>query len=194
MVFSESGSSGGAFLFGTHSMSRQQLLALPADPVQLRGLLLTGGGWRDWGDGSAVSYLFEAVPMALQLPVTGPVRSALYQVLAGLPGVRSLGRVQDAAGQQGNAIAVSARHHQCGDPLDLDSYLGGGTDSPQLWPTCTVEQRLIISPATGQPLAMELRYKDLPDGRTWPVPGGLFSFEIFGSARWTDAGWPKTGS
>lgn len=175
-------------------MSRQQLLALPADPVKLRGLLLAGGRWQDWGDGSAVSYLFEAVPMALQLPVTGPVRSALYQVLAGLPGVQSLGRVRDAVGQQGNAIALSARHHQCGDPLDLDSYLHGGTDAPELWPTCTVEQRLIISPATGRPLAMELRYKRLPVGQTWPEPGGLFSFEIFGSARWTDTGWPKIGS
>jgi hypothetical protein len=193
-VFGGTGSSGGAFLFGTHGMSRQQLLALPADPVRLRGLLLVGGRWRDWSDGSAVSYLFEAVPQALRLPVTDAVRSALYQVLAGLPGVQSLGLVRDAAGQQGNAIAVTARHRQCGDPLDLDSNLHGGTDSPQLWPTCTVQQRLIISASTGQPLAMELRYKNLPDGQTWPGPGGLFSFEIFGSARWTDAGWPKIGS
>jgi hypothetical protein len=44
-----------------------------------------------------------------------------------------------------------------------------------------------IDPRTGLPLAQELRYLKLPVGQTWSAPDGLFSFELFGPARWTNA-------
>jgi hypothetical protein len=72
--------------------------------------------------------------------VTPAVRAAFYQMLADLPGIRSLG-----------------------------------------------QQRLVIDPGTGLPLAPELRYLKVPAGQAWSAPGGLFSYEVFGTARWTNA-------
>jgi hypothetical protein len=51
-------------------------------------------------------------------------------------------------------------------------------------------QRLVINPGTGLLLAQELRYLKLPAGQTWPVPDGLLSFELFGTAHWTNANPP----
>ena len=42
-----------------------------------------------------------------------------------------------------------------------------------------------MNPATGLPLAEELRYAALPPGQTWSAPDGLFSYEIYGSGHWT---------
>ena len=46
---------------------------------------------------------------------------------------------------------------------------------------------LVINPASGLPIAQELRYVRLPAGRHWSAPGGLFSYEIFGTPHWTGA-------
>jgi hypothetical protein len=55
-----------------------------------------------------------------------------------------------------------------------------------------VQQRLIINPSTGLPLAFELRYISPPGGVHWRVRGGLFSYEIFRGAGWTNQA-PATG-
>jgi hypothetical protein len=42
----------------------------------------------------------------------------------------------------------------------------------------------------GYPVAEELRYTSLPPGQSWPAPGGLFSYELFGAGYWTNANPP----
>ena len=54
------------------------------------------------------------------------------------------------------------------------------------FPYCVVQQRLVIDPSTDLPMAQELRYQDLPAGQKWLAPDGLFSFEIYGTPKWTN--------
>lgn len=63
---------------------------------------------------------------------------------------------------------------------------------PPAFASCTVEQRLVIDPASGMPLAQELRYAGLPPGQHWSAPDGLFSFQLFQAAGWTAASPPES--
>lgn len=178
------GETGDPFVAGSGSYTARSLLRLPAGPAQLKALLMTGYQ-RDYG--SITGYLFWAAPKVLTLPVTPQTRAGLYRLLAGLPGVRSLGHVRDAAGQAGEAVAISGRYRHCGHwarPLSADL--------PWTFASCTVQQRLVIDPATGGLLALELRYLRLPPGQSWSAPDGLFSFQIFGTSRWTSTRPPAT--
>jgi hypothetical protein len=60
-----------------------------------------------------------------------------------------------------------------------------------LFSSCTTQEILIINPATGLPLAEELRYVGLPSGQHWAAPDGLFSYEIFGQSHWTNDNPPR---
>jgi hypothetical protein len=173
------------FILGNRFLSLRQLQALPADPAKLKAILL--GGWSAHGSvGTATSYLFQTVPSVLEMPVTPAVRSALYKLLASLPGVQSMGPITDVAGRQGVAVAYSARYSGCGRQSDPTS-----SSSPApLFSSCTVQQVLIIGPADGIPLAEELRYTQLPAGQHWSAPDGLFSYEIFGTPYWTNRDRP----
>jgi hypothetical protein len=170
-------------------LSAAGLRALPADPARLRALILRGFS----PPGQVVNkeeYLFEMTPALLTLPVTPAVRAALYRMLAGLPGVRSLGPVTDAGGRAGVAVALSGRYSGCGQESALHS--GGGTEERPTFASCVVEQRLVIDPASGMPLAQELRYAGLPPGQHWSAPDGLFSFRLFRAAGWTGASPPES--
>ena len=194
------------FVIGNSVLSARQLLALPASPGPLRRLLL-GGGDGGWPGGDS-SYLFQTVPMALDLPVTPAVRAALYRLLASLPGVRSAGQVRDVAGQLGQAVTLTGRYAPCGH-YSLGRFVQTGTRwltgttrqgkhirmkepighqvGGWMFSSCVVQQRLVINPAKGLPMAQELRYVKLPAGHAWSAPGGLFSYEIFGTPHWTSA-------
>ena len=170
------------FLVGNQAFSLRQLRALPADRAKLKALLLTG--WTGYGGVAAATYyLLEAVPAVLEMPVTPAVRSALYQLLASLSGVQSIGTVTDVGGQQGVAVSYTARNSECG-------YQGGPKrsyiDGRPLFSSCTIQQILIIDPDDGMPLAEELRYTQLPAGQNWSAPDGLFSYEVFGTPYWTN--------
>ena len=185
-VVSTVNSGGPPFAVGNELLSLAQLRALPADPATLKAMLLQV--WNS-GYGDAQAYLFEAMPPILRMPVTPAVRSALYQMLAGLPGMQSLGEVTDAAGQRGVAVAYTTKYTGCGGVLDL-----GGTGAAGFQTTfayCTVQQILVMNPATGLPLAEELRYAKLPPGQSWSAPDGLFSYEIYTAGRWTNASPPS---
>jgi hypothetical protein len=173
------------FWFG-QGMSAAQLRQLPADPARLQSLILRGYQGPAEDGMSRTEYLFQLTPQLLTLPLTRPVEAALYRMLAVLPAVRSLGTVRDVAGQAGVAVARTARYADCGQETVYypDGSIGAG---PATFPSCVVQQRLVIDPATGRPLAVELRYVSLPAGRTWPAPGGLFSFQVFQAAGWTSA-------
>jgi hypothetical protein len=176
------------FDVGDRFLSLRQLRALPADPAKLKALLLAGWQADDSGGGTATSYLFQSVPAVLEMPVTSAVRSALYKLLASLPGVQSMGTVTDVAGQQGVAVANTARYSSCGTQFDLTS---SGAPFAPLFSSCTVQQVLIINPDDGMPLAEELRYTQLPAGQHWSAPDGLFSYEVFGNPYWTNHDRPS---
>ena len=99
----DASSSAKPFVVGNTFLSYRQLLALPASPRLLKKLLLRGDP--PWYLGSTTSYLFQTTPTVLDLPVTPAVRAALYRMLAALPGVKSVGRVQDITGQQRHHVA-----------------------------------------------------------------------------------------
>lgn len=177
------------FIVGDKSLSLRQLQALPDDPAKLKALLLDG--WPGHGSqGTAASYLFQTAPAVLEMPVTPAVRSALYKLLASLPGVRSIGAVTDVAGQQGVAVSYTARYSSCGQQLNLRSPAVPAA----LFSSCTIQQVLIIGPNDGMPLAEELRYTQLPAGQHWSAPDGLFSYEIFGTPYWTNHDRPSPPS
>ena len=160
------------FVVGNQSLSARGLLALPPDPGRLKALIMTEWDPKTWG--SAQSYLFQVTPLIMTMPVTPAVRAALYQMLASLPGVQSLGQVRDADGQPGVAVALSGSYSHCGQENPMPSG-----ESAREWTflSCVVQQRLVISPDTGLPMAQELRYLKLPGGQPWPAPDGLFSYE-----------------
>ena len=173
------------FIVGNKFLSLRQLLALPADPAKLRNLLLADSPVQS-SAGTATSYLFQTVPAVLEMPVTPAVRSALYELLASLPGVQSIGPITDVAGQQGVAVAYTARYSGCGQQIVPAS----AANPAPLFSSCTVQQVLIIGPDDGMPLAEELRYTQLPAGQHWSAPDGLFSYEIFGTPYWTNRDRP----
>jgi catechol 2,3-dioxygenase-like lactoylglutathione lyase family enzyme len=90
---------------------------LPTDPEALLELIesreLIGGPGGDWETFSIVGDL-------LRQTYTSPkVRAALYQVVAGLPGVELVGRVVDGAGRPGVAVAYTNPSSDARSRLEL---------------------------------------------------------------------------
>ena len=73
----------------------------------------------------------------------------------------------------------------------LDLGGSGAAGFQMTFSSCHVQQILVVDPATGRPLAEELRYVKLPSGSSWSVPDGLFSYEIYGTPYWTNASPPS---
>jgi hypothetical protein len=162
------------------SYDGKPLSALPPDPAVLRRML--GQNYqRSHAGGGISAWLFANAPDLLTDPVTPAVRSAVYRVLAALPGAVNLGTVRDVAGQSGTGVALVSRYSRCLMSTGLHDQPGSFSTAP-----CTVQQRLIINPSTGLPLAYELRYVSPPGPERWAVAGGLFSYELFQGSGWTD--------
>ena len=93
---------GGVFSAGGTSLTWDQLYALPTDPGRLRAELasdLHGAG------PDPTTELFVAVGDLLrESPASPALREALYDVAAGIPGVRVTGKVTDAAGRSGTGV------------------------------------------------------------------------------------------
>jgi hypothetical protein len=176
------------FAVGNKTLTLAQLQALPADPAKLKKLILSGGVAPGQ---SASAFLLDGVlPPIMEMPVTPAVRAALYEMLAAMPGIKSLGEVTDPAGQQGEAVSYTATYQNCGQASTLGA--NGFAVTGDLFSSCTTQEILIINPATGLPLAEELRYVGLPPGQHWTAPDGLFSYEIFGQSHWTNDNPPAT--
>jgi hypothetical protein len=177
------------FPVGAKALTLAQLQALPADPAKLRKLILAGGVAP--GETPSAFLLDGVVAPILEMPVTPAVRAALYEMLAGMPGIQSLGEVTDPAGRQGEAVSYTAKYQDCGQASTRAA--GGYATAGPLFSSCTTQEILIIDPATGLPLAEELRYVGVPAGQQWTAPDQLFSYEIFGPSHWTDANRPSGG-
>jgi hypothetical protein len=154
------------FALGDTNVSQAELDALPTDPAGLQRALLKRyrGGGSDMPT-DRTEWLFSVTSsVLLDLPVSGAVRGAAYQVLAGLPGVRALGAVKDQRGRAGQAVATRERHGDQG----------------------TFEVRLIFDPNTGAPLAREYRAV-APAGRSaWLTAGQLSSYVLVLAPETTD--------
>ncbi len=177
------------FPIGAKALTYAQLRALPADPAKLRKLILAGAVAP--GESPSAFLLDGVVAPILEMPVTPAVRAALYEMLAGMPGIQSLGEVTDPAGQQGEAVSYTAKYQNCGQASTRAA--GGYATAGPLFASCTTQEILIIDPATGLPLAEELRYLGVPPGQQWTAPDQLFSYEIFGPSHWTNANRPSGG-
>jgi len=92
----------GVFSAGSTSLTWDQLYALPTDPARLRAELaadLHGAG------PDPTTELFVAVGDLLrESPAAPALRRALYDVAAGIPGVRVTGTVTDAARRTGTGV------------------------------------------------------------------------------------------
>jgi hypothetical protein len=177
------------FPIGAKALTLAQLQALPADPATLKRLILAGGVTPR--EAPSAFLLDGVLAPILEMPVTPAVRAALYEMLAAMPGIQSLGEVTDPAGQQGEAVSYTAKYQNCGQ-ASTRTASGYATNGP-VFSSCTTQEILIIDPATGLPLAEELRYGGLPLGQQWTAPDQLFSYEIFGPSHWTNANRPSGG-
>jgi hypothetical protein len=127
-------------------LTTAQLAAFPADPARLKALMVryvnydyrfVGGPAKGTMD---QNLMVEAVNL-LQAPLPPAVRSAVFQVMAGLSGSRTLGPMRDPLGRTGYGIAIADAQ------LVDEAWLPSGTQG---------EAVLIVDPASGQLLATEV--------------------------------------
>ncbi|MFI6515179.1 CU044_5270 family protein [Spirillospora sp. NPDC050679] len=145
--------------FVGRDLSLREILALPADPERLRQALVRYSGGR-----ADSEKLFEyAANMVLHYPATPKARAAAFRMMAGLDGVRALGRDTDDRGRAGQAVS-------------LQVTVPG---------VAVTEWRLIVDPAAGRALAWESRtVRPLaPTGRK----GERTDTATVVEAGWTDA-------
>lgn len=125
---------GGPFAFPNGTLD--ELRQLPTDPAQLRSYVLShpsSGDTRQTDGYSEAGWLFMVASDLLSSePVSPQVRAAAYKMLAGVPGIRSIGTVIDEYGRRGTAL------------VSPDRAAGGAQ-----------KELLIVDPATGHMLADE---------------------------------------
>jgi hypothetical protein len=104
-------------------------------------------------------------------PITPAVRAAAYQVLAGTPGITSLGAVKDGEGRTGVAVAITRN-----DTVEEQRTDSGGsyTDS------------IVFSPDTGDTLSFETRMLHPAGDMSWVPRGALIHYWAVTEMRWTD--------
>ncbi|WP_141579284.1 CU044_5270 family protein [Actinomadura sp. WMMA1423] len=149
------------------NVSMKDLRALPSDPKRLKAQLLRWYEGHDTeGDAPMTSdrWLYTvARGLVMDMPVKPAVRAAAFRMLAGLPSVRSLGKVTDPQGRTGTAIALDekTRLGVLRDEMIIDLASGRALAS----------MNVMVSPAPGV---------GIPAGRT------MSSTSVVG-AEWTDS-------
>ncbi|GAB3968488.1 hypothetical protein GCM10029978_038010 [Actinoallomurus acanthiterrae] len=140
---------------------------LPTDPARLRMAILTWMRDHDAMPAHPDAFLFREGAKLLEpgpqiLPP--PLRAAVYRMLAGLPGVRSLGQVRDPLGRP--ALGVAMKEHTSADG--------------------TLDWQLLIRPSSD--FVMATRAVVVRPGPKNPhaTPGSTRYFELWRTAGWTD--------
>ncbi|GAA1730504.1 CU044_5270 family protein [Nonomuraea bangladeshensis] len=157
--------------FGSVSLTRPQLLALPQDPQRLEAELLrtlrSQGSLDPPSPGAQVNQLSEQDLLWLtgerlltQLPTPPAVRAAVLRMMAALPGARLVDEAKDAEGRSG--LAVVRRIDR--DPL---------------------ERRLVIDRASGDVLGMTSLVAEPLPARTGLKVGDLASADVIRKHGWT---------
>jgi hypothetical protein len=128
-------SEGAILSLGADNVSYSYLRQLPSDQTDL-ALLLTKLYYRDGGAAAddQSDWTFGQVGNLITFPVSNAVRASAYRILAGLPGITSLGAVTDPLGRAGVGVALPAKDY--GD-------LG------------VQQQQLIVDPATSTILSQQ---------------------------------------
>ncbi len=95
------------------NVTMKDLRSLPSDPKRLKAELLRwykGHGTESNDPMSSDEWLYQvARGLVMDMPVKPEVRAAGFRMLAALPAVKSVGKVQDPQGRTGNAIAVDEK-------------------------------------------------------------------------------------
>lgn len=159
---------------GGTNVSVADMRAIPQDAAGLKAYLLRlfhkpGGTGGDIPTDEN-EWLFGNASSIISYPVSPATRKAAYQILAAIPGVRSLGTATDLNGRSGPAVSFTHKGSRgVGEPYGV------------------TESRLIISPTTGLPLASELRQVS---GGAVPA-GSILSTDITEFAGYTNTGPAK---
>lgn len=87
------------------------LNTLPASPAALRAALYAAAarGGPAWGmpsSASADQIVFSMISRLVQVPLSGSLRAALYEVIARIPGVMLVRNAADAVGRHGTGIVI----------------------------------------------------------------------------------------
>lgn len=153
---------------GEKAFSVAEIESLPTDPTLLKRRLieyLRAAGPATFAS-SENAWLFKFAGDLLTVPTRPALRAAVYQLLAGLDGVRSVGTVKDRQGRTGQGVAMT-------DKWDKEME--------------AVEQRLVINPSNGHLLARETRVIEPHQRYSWAKRNTLISFTSYLDIRWTNA-------
>lgn len=156
-------------------LTAEQIRALPSDPAALKQWLIGVIQKQNLPHKTVVELgesLFAGVQNLLFFnPITPQVRAAAYKVLAGMPGVTSLGAVKDGEGRNGVAVAITSN-----DTAQEQRADSGGPYAVSI----------VFSPDTGDTLSFETRVLKPADYLSWVPKGALFSYRAVTEMRWTN--------
>jgi hypothetical protein len=140
---------------------------LPTDPARMRMTVLEWMRDHDAMPTHPDAFLFREGAKLLDAgkrPLAPPIRAAIYRMLAGLPGVRSLGRVSDPLGRPALGVAMT-EHTSAYGILDWQLLIQPSSDS--IMATRTV----VLRHGARNPRA---------------TPGSTQYLELWRTAGWTD--------
>ncbi|SNS25771.1 CU044_5270 family protein [Actinomadura mexicana] len=167
-AFSGSALVGGDKVFWLgRNVTMKDLRSLPSDPKRLKAELLRWYEGHDTESNRPMAsdrWLYTvARGLVMEMPVKPGVRAAAFRMLAGLPAVRSLGKVTDSQGRTGSAIALEEKTPRgvVREEMIIDLAAGAALAS----------RNVMVAPAAGV---------DVPAGRT------MNSTALVG-AEWTDS-------
>lgn len=156
------------------NVTMADLRSLPTDPAALKADLLRFYEGKDTESGAPMAedaWLFRVTEgLITDMPVSPEVLAAAFRMLADLPSVTSLGRVTDAAGRPGTAIAIA----------DISQRKPGDTAKG------VVQVRLIIDEKSGRALARESVVVKPGGLQAGLEPGTVWSTHTILETGWTD--------
>ncbi|MEU7364275.1 CU044_5270 family protein [Streptomyces hygroscopicus] len=153
---------------GARNVTYADLRKLPGDSAKLQEFL--ADLYEEDRDGEITGrteWMWQQAAGLIRLPVKPAVRAAAYRVIAGLPGIRSLGEVTDPLGREGVGFALPAS--------DRPGYGTGRSE-------------LIVDPATGALLADRevLTEPDATAAEAGLRAGTVVNYTATVTAEWTD--------
>ncbi|MEU1803169.1 CU044_5270 family protein [Streptomyces sp. NPDC019937] len=153
---------------GARNVTYADLRKLPGDAAKLKEVLAdlyTEDGGSEVKD--RTEWMWQQAAGLITLPVKPGVRAAAYRVIAGLPGIRSLGEVTDPLGRKGAGFALPAVE-------------GPGYGA--------VRSELIVDPATGALLAdrQTLTKPNAKAAEAGLTAGTVVNYTAIVQAEWTD--------
>ncbi|NYH51737.1 hypothetical protein HNR06_001326 [Nocardiopsis arvandica] len=167
--------------FGYGSLAPQELQELPPDPERLEEILWDGRpqdalerefreeALAEEGYHSEPEQRFALLKGTLTLPLPPEVRAGVYEVLAGMPGVRAAeGVTEDLSGRPAVGVA-----------FDLGDAERG-----------RYEERILFDPGTGTVRSVErVVVEPSASEADWSEPGDVVEYRLYEAAEWTDE-WP----